>query len=148
MKTGTSNSTLDRWHCHNREQTKDIRSNLATLDGHNDIVTHLAVHGSSLVSSDAQGTLRIWSLDTYTQTGTVHAHPHGSVVGLAILQDGSIMTAGSDGRMLLWDPDLRAMARVLKEGLSHIWKVVLTQKGFATLSQQEGQTLVELWTTD
>ena len=125
-----------------------MRSNLASLDGHSDTVTHLAIHGSSLFSSDAQGTLRLWSLDTYTQTRIVHAHPHSSVVALAISQDGSVMTAGSDGRILLWDSELEATATVLKDGSQHIWRVLPTETGFATLSQEGNQTMVELWTTD
>lgn len=77
-------------------------SNLATLEGHGDMTTHLRTHDDILTSSDTDGSVRLWNLDSYKQTQMVVAHPMSSLNALVVLNDYKVVTAGSDGRILLW----------------------------------------------
>jgi WD40 repeat protein len=72
--------------------------------GHTGEVTALVVspRGQTVVSSGAEGTIRLWQARTGAQVGRFEAHP-GGVTALALSRDGkTLASGGQDGKVCLW----------------------------------------------
>jgi WD40 repeat protein len=81
--------------------------------------------GRLVVSGDAAGQLYVWDVAERIRTPLGE---HGGVTALATFPDGRVVSAGDDGRVLLWEanarPDVAAMQAELRARLG---KVGLTQ---------------------
>lgn len=56
-----------------------------------------------LLSGDANGEVRLWSLETRRPLATLSAHPDKSVLSVQALADGVVLSQGRDGHVRLWD---------------------------------------------
>ena len=73
----------------------------ATLGGHTDVVTSLALtpDGRQAVSGSADKTLRVWELATGRCIRTLHGHT-GWVTSVAITSDGRYVVSGSNDKTI------------------------------------------------
>ncbi|MBS0604675.1 MAG: WD40 repeat domain-containing protein [Verrucomicrobia bacterium] len=72
-----------------------------TLQGHNKIVSSLALNRQKLISGSYDNTINIWDLNTNTCIATLQEHD-GTVLSLAV--DGQRLSSGSSDRTIkIWD---------------------------------------------
>ncbi len=68
----------------------------ATLEGHDDAVLVLAVHGDRLFSASFDGTIRVWAMGTWAALRTVEAYGRGTGLHtLCLAVSGSRLVSGS-----------------------------------------------------
>jgi WD40 repeat protein len=115
-----------------------------TLQGHDDVVTGLAVVGEHLLTASNDKTMKLWKLGTATMVREFKGHTAG-ITGLAVSRDGKRAVTGSGDRSVkLWD---LSTGKELKSftGHSHaITCVALSPDGKWAASGSEDKT-VRLW---
>ena len=88
------------------------------FEGHRSLVTRLsfAPTGARLVSTDTDGTMRIWDLAQNTDVTFAFYADNGADIGqLAVSPDRQLIAgAGSDGTIAIWDAKTGAMGRLTK----------------------------------
>ncbi|TWT36451.1 WD domain, G-beta repeat [Posidoniimonas corsicana] len=84
-------------------------STLHSLRGHNGAVTAVAWvdRGDTLATASEDGTVRQWNMHTGQQSARWTAHADG-VLDLVATEAG-LVTAGRDGRVIVWDADGKAL---------------------------------------
>ena len=92
-----------------RPQGWQMGARVATLVGHNDIVTHLAItpDGKRGVTASRDKTIRLWNLTTGEQLAEAEIEHEGEITSLAIASDGlRVVTGASDGTLCAWQVNL------------------------------------------
>ncbi len=118
---------------------------LATLNGHSNLVTALAVSPDDkmVISGSSDDTIRLWSLATKTQTKQIPANV-GGLYSIAVSPDGKILAGGGlSNRAKLWDPNSGMLLRTLVTHSDSVYGVTFSpnNKTLATL----GNGIIELW---
>jgi len=120
---GTGLGVIYRWDL----VTKKV---LPALEGHSDEVTgfHTALDGKTLISTGADGLIRLWSL----RTGRQISQPDGYVSPIrgAYSSDGQYVSiADSKGRVDLWNAASGKLAGVLRERGSPVLNLIFSPDG-------------------
>lgn len=75
----------------------------ATLDGHTDSVTTLALDGNFLLSGSEDCTVRVWDTHSHTLLQTIRAHSEAVEQLLIVPETGFLVTCSTDRRIKVWN---------------------------------------------
>ena len=115
----------------------------AILQGHTSLVGQLQMRGSTLVTGGSDGSVRVWSLDTYVAIHRLAAHDN-SVTSLQF-DDTRIVSGGSDGRVKIWDLNVGTLTRELSQPAEAVWRVAFEEERSVVLASRQGRTVMEVW---
>lgn len=101
------------------------------------------MRGSTLVTGGSDGSVRVWSLDTYTPIHRLAAHDN-SVTSLQF-DDARIVSGGSDGRVKIWDLKDGTLIRELSQPAEAVWRVAFEEERSVVLASRQGRTVMEVW---
>lgn len=101
------------------------------------------MRGSTLVSGGSDGSVRVWSLSTYTPIHRLAAHDN-SVTSLQF-DDARIVSGGSDGRVKIWDLKTGQLIRELSQPAEAVWRVAFEEERSVVLASRGGKTVMEVW---
>lgn len=95
------------------------------------------------MTGGSDGSVRVWSLQTYTAVHRLAAHDN-SVTSLQF-DDSRIVSGGSDGRVKIWDLRTGLMIRELSQPAEAVWRVAFEDERAVVLASRHGRTVMELW---
>ena len=101
------------------------------------------MRGPTLVTGGSDGSVRVWSLDTYTPIHRLAAHDN-SVTSLQF-DDARIVSGGSDGRVKIWDLKDGTLIRELSQPAEAVWRVAFEEERSVVLATRQGRTVMEVW---
>ena len=116
---------------------------LAILQGHTSLVGQLQLRHNTLVTGGSDGSVRVWSLQTFTPIHRLAAHDN-SVTSLQF-DDSRIVSGGSDGRVKVWDLARGTLVRELGQPAEAVWRVVFEEEKAVVLASRGGKTVMEVW---
>src|SRR5262249_53764716 len=92
---------------------------LATLDGHEDIVfrVQFSPDGKTLATSSRDKTIRLWDVPSGKPRGTLTGHERPAK-GMGFLPDGTLVTASWDATIRYWDVVALKEIKVVKAGMA------------------------------
>jgi len=103
-----------------KRSSMDIRSQslctipLTYLSAHTEPVLDCGYYNDVMVSGDKSGSMIIWDLATCTAKHKFRAHP-GVITAVDCLDDrGTVISAGTDGYVKVWDPRIQGSGLVAK----------------------------------
>ena len=118
------------------------------FSGHEGWVTTVAFSpdGSRIVSGGADGTIRMWAVNTGATLGEILRGHEDSVRSVAFSPDGSrIVSGGDDGTLRLWDATTgAALGEPLRGHEGLVWSVAFSPDGTRIVSGGDDGTL-RLW---
>ena len=101
------------------------------------------MRGSTLVTGGSDGSVRVWSLESYTPIHRLAAHDN-SVTSLQF-DDTRIVSGGSDGRVKIWDLHAGTLIRELSQPAEAVWRVAFEEERSVVLASRQGRTVMEVW---
>jgi len=128
--------------CHEANQNT-FRSCQAILQGHTSLVGQLQMRGTTLVTGGSDGSVRVWSLTSYSPIHRLAAHDN-SVTSLQF-DDTRIVSGGSDGRVKIWDLKTGGLIRELSQPAEAVWRVAFEEERSVVLASRQGRTVMEVW---
>lgn len=115
----------------------------AILQGHTSLVGQLQMRSSTLVTGGSDGSVRVWSLSSYTPIHRLAAHDN-SVTSLQF-DESRIVSGGSDGRVKIWDLASGALIRELSQPAEAVWRVAFERERCVVMASRGGRTVMEVW---
>ena len=115
----------------------------AILQGHTSLVGQLQMRSSTLVTGGSDGSVRVWSLSSYTPIHRLAAHDN-SVTSLQF-DESRIVSGGSDGRVKIWDLTSGALIRELSQPAEAVWRVAFERERCVVMASRGGRTVMEVW---
>ena len=119
------------------------RNCLAILQGHTSLVGQLQMRQNTLVTGGSDGSVRVWSLSSYSPIHRLAAHDN-SVTSLQF-DDSRIVSGGSDGRVKIWDTHTGALIRELSQPAESVWRVAFESERCVVMASRGGRTIMEVW---
>jgi len=116
---------------------------MAILQGHTSLVGQLQLRNDTLVTGGSDGSVRVWSLQTFAPVHRLAAHDN-SVTSLQF-DDSRIVSGGSDGRVKVWDLARGGLVRELGQPAEAVWRVVFEEEKAVVLASRNGKTVMEVW---
>jgi len=101
------------------------------------------MRGTTLVTGGSDGSVRVWSLTTYSPIHRLAAHDN-SVTSLQF-DDTRIVSGGSDGRVKIWDLKTGGLIRELSQPAEAVWRVAFEEERSVVLASRQGRTVMEVW---
>ena len=101
------------------------------------------MRGSTLVTGGSDGSVRVWSLKSYTPIHRLAAHDN-SVTSLQF-DDARIVSGGSDGRVKIWDTHTGNLIRELSQPAEAVWRVAFESERCVVMACRGGRTIMEVW---
>lgn len=98
---------------------------------------------STLVTGGSDGSVRVWSLNTYNPIHRLAAHDN-SVTSLQF-DDLRIVSGGSDGRVKIWDLATGNLIRELSQPAEAVWRVAFESERCVVMASRTGRTIMEVW---
>lgn len=120
-----------------------LRTCQAILQGHTSLVGQLQMRASTLVTGGSDGSVRVWSLASYTPIHRLAAHDN-SVTSLQF-DDSRIVSGGSDGRVKIWDLNSGVLIRELSQPAEAVWRVAFERERCVVMASRGGRTVMEVW---
>ncbi|MGW8359038.1 nSTAND1 domain-containing NTPase [Streptomyces wedmorensis] len=127
-------------------QTAATLSQHRSLTGHSDAVLSVAFSpvDQILATASADGTVRLWDVDTRKPTATLPKQP-GEVLSVAFSPDGqALATASADGTAQLWDRDTAKASKRFVGHYDAVQSVAFSPDG-RTLATASADRTVRLW---
>jgi len=106
-------------------------------------VGQIQLRNSQLVTGGSDGSVRVWSLETYQPIHRLAAHDN-SVTSLQF-DDTRIVSGGSDGRVKIWDLRTGMLIRELSQPADAVWRVAFEEERSVVLASRHGRTVMEVW---
>lgn len=119
------------------------RQCLAILQGHTSLVGQLQMSSTTLVTGGSDGSVRVWSLDTFSPIHRLAAHDN-SVTSLQF-DESRIVSGGSDGRVKVWDLSTGQLIRELSQPAEAVWRVAFESETAVVMASRDGRTIMEVW---
>jgi WD40 repeat protein/predicted Ser/Thr protein kinase len=119
---------------------------LATLRGHQDLVTGVAFHPNSrrVASASKDGTVRVWDPAAAREVRKLTGH-EGAVLGVAFSPDGrELASAGIDGTVKVWQAGTGRKLLDLRRHTGLVWAVAFSPDGRHLASAGDDRVLI-LW---
>ena len=101
------------------------------------------MRNTTLVTGGSDGSVRVWSLETYSPIHRLAAHDN-SVTSLQF-DDTRIVSGGSDGRVKIWDLGTGQLMRELSQPAEAVWRVAFEEERSVVLASRQGRTVMEVW---
>lgn len=101
------------------------------------------MRASTLVTGGSDGSVRVWSLSSYTPIHRLAAHDN-SVTSLQF-DESRIVSGGSDGRVKIWDLNSGALIRELSQPAEAVWRVAFERERCVVMASRSGRTVMEVW---
>ena len=101
------------------------------------------MRGTTLVTGGSDGSVRVWSLNSYSPIHRLAAHDN-SVTSLQF-DDTRIVSGGSDGRVKIWDLKTGGLIRELSQPAEAVWRVAFEEERSVVLASRQGRTVMEVW---
>jgi F-box and WD-40 domain protein CDC4 len=101
------------------------------------------MRGSTLVTGGSDGSVRVWSLESFTPIHRLAAHDN-SVTSLQF-DATRIVSGGSDGRVKIWDLKTGGLIRELSQPAEAVWRVAFEEERSVVLASRQGRTVMEVW---
>ncbi|QRN92995.1 SIR2 family protein [Archangium violaceum] len=117
-----------------------------TLEGHRDGVNGCVVtpDGRYVVSASADGTLKVWEVETGREVATLKGH-EGEVTGCAVTPDGrSVVSTSGDRTLKVWQMETGQEVATLKGHEGEVTCCAVTPDGRRVVSSSEDKTL-KVW---
>ena len=119
------------------------RQCLAILQGHTSLVGQLQMSSSTLVTGGSDGSVRVWSLETFSPIHRLAAHDN-SVTSLQF-DEHRIVSGGSDGRVKVWDLQTGTLIRELSQPAEAVWRVAFESETAVVMASRNNRTIMEVW---
>jgi WD40 repeat protein len=144
LTSGSADGTIRAWYLDKPAPAESI-----TLKAHEQSVRALAFSGDLLASAGDDGTVRLWQADPGKRWKPLKGKPRllrghkAAVSALAFSPSGrSLVSAGQDGLLIVWDPVLRTPRTVLDRHKSPVTALAMHPRGLDVLSgSQDGAAL-------
>lgn len=101
------------------------------------------MRGSILVTGGSDGSVRVWSLESYNPIHRLAAHDN-SVTSLQF-DELRIVSGGSDGRVKIWDLRTGGLIRELSQPAEAVWRVAFERERCVVMASRGGRTAMEVW---
>lgn len=101
------------------------------------------MRNSTLVTGGSDGSVRVWSLNTYNPVHRLAAHDN-SVTSLQF-DDLRIVSGGSDGRVKIWDLSTGNLIRELSQPAEAVWRVAFESERCVVMASRAQRTIMEVW---
>ena len=101
------------------------------------------MRNSTLVTGGSDGSVRVWSLNTYAPIHRLAAHDN-SVTSLQF-DDLRIVSGGSDGRVKIWDLETGTLIRELSQPAEAVWRVAFESERCVVMASRATRTIMEVW---
>jgi len=98
---------------------------------------------TTLVTGGSDGSVRVWSLDTFSPIHRLAAHDN-SVTSLQF-DESRIVSGGSDGRVKVWDLSTGQLIRELSQPAEAVWRVAFESETAVVMASRGGRTIMEVW---
>ena len=98
---------------------------------------------STLVTGGSDGSVRVWSLETFTPIHRLAAHDN-SVTSLQF-DEHRIVSGGSDGRVKVWDLQAGTLIRELSQPAEAVWRVAFESETAVVMASRNNRTIMEVW---
>lgn len=95
------------------------------------------------MTGGSDGSVRVWSLLTYSPIHRLAAHDN-SVTSLQF-DDSRIVSGGSDGRVKVWDTKTGSLIRELSQPAEAVWRVAFESERCVVMASRTGRTIMEVW---
>ena len=101
------------------------------------------MRGDTLVTGGSDGSVRVWSLHSYSPIHRLAAHDN-SVTSLQF-DEARIVSGGSDGRVKIWDTQTGALIRELSQPAEAVWRVAFESERCVVMASRGRRTIMEVW---
>lgn len=101
------------------------------------------MRGNTLVTGGSDGSVRVWSLNSYSPIHRLAAHDN-SVTSLQF-DDARIVSGGSDGRVKIWETNTGGLIRELSQPAEAVWRVAFESERCVVMACRGGRTIMEVW---
>lgn len=101
------------------------------------------MRNNTLVTGGSDGSVRVWSLNTYSPIHRLAAHDN-SVTSLQF-DDLRVVSGGSDGRVKIWDLTTGTLIRELSQPAEAVWRVAFESERCVVMASRTGRTIMEVW---
>lgn len=101
------------------------------------------MRNSTLVTGGSDGSVRVWSLNTYNPIHRLAAHDN-SVTSLQF-DDLRVVSGGSDGRVKIWDLATGNLIRELSQPAEAVWRVAFESERCVVMASRTSRTIMEVW---
>jgi F-box and WD-40 domain protein CDC4 len=115
---------------------------LALLKGHAGPVGHLIIVGEKLISSSTDGTVRVWSLQNYSEVRCIRAHE--SAITELVCDGNRILSGGTDGSLKIWGMETGELMLELLSGMDAVWKGGFIGDKVVAVYSKSGSAIMEV----
>ncbi|MEL6853799.1 MAG: NB-ARC domain-containing protein [Cyanobacteria bacterium J06607_13] len=146
LATGDTNSEIWLWQTAFSATSRDIKSHISTLQGHQNWVCSVAFSpdGKRLVSGSADRTIKLWDAETGDCLQTLTGHQNW-VMSVAFSPDGTQLVSGSADRTIkLWNAETGDCLQTLTGHGHGVWSVSFSPDGTQLVSGSADRT-IKLW---